>query len=123
MDNLRNLPDIQAALAKGTGDAIRYSDIHETSKRYFAISVLRENQLIGACRAALPTHRMQELVTHIRSTLILAVVVGLVLTLLLSLIATEIVTSPIRRFLRTAQLIADGRTTSQVSGNSSDELG
>ena len=123
MDNLRNLPEIQAALAKGRGDAIRYSDIHETSMRYFAIPVLRENQLIGVCRVALPTHRMQELVTHIRSTLILAVVVGLVLTLLLSLIATEIVTSPIRRFLRTAQLIADGRTTSQVSGNSSDELG
>ena len=123
MGNLQNRPEIQTALSKGRGDATRYSDIHETDMRYFAIPVLRENQLIGVCRVALPMHRMEGLVERFNSILILAAVIGLASTLILGLIAAKIVTSPIRRFLRTAKLIADGRISMQVSDNSSDELG
>lgn len=123
MKNLQNRPEIKTALAKGKGDATRYSDIQETYMRYFAIPVLRENRLIGVCRVGLPTHHMQRLVGRFESTLILAVVIGLASTLILGLIAAKIVTSPIRRFLRTAKLIADGRISIQDSKNSSDELG
>ncbi len=123
IDNLQNRPEIQTALAKGKGDATRYSDIHETDMCYFAIPVLRENLLIGVCRVALPVHHMEEHVERFNPIFILAAVIGLASTLILGLIAAKIVTSPIRRFLRTAKLIADGRISIQVSNNSSDELG
>ena len=123
MDNLQNRLEIQAALAKGRGDVTRYSDIQGTDMRYFAIPVLREDRLIGVCRVVLPSQRMQELVERFKSAFILAIVIGLASTLMLGLVAAKIVTSPIRRFLRTAKLIADGRISIQVSNNSSDELG
>ena len=123
MDNLQDRPEIQSALARSRGDATRYSDIHDTEMRYFAIPLLRENQLIGVCRVALPVHRKDGLVKRFESIFILAAVIGLASTLILGLIAAKIVTSPIRRFLRTAKLIADGRISIQVSNNSSDELG
>ena len=123
MDNLQNRLEIQAALAKGRGDVTRYSDIRGIDMRYFTIPVLREDRLIGVCRVVLPTQRMQELVERFKSAFILAIVIGLASTLMLGLVAAKIVTSPIRRFLRTAKLIADGRISIQVSNNSSDELG
>jgi two-component system phosphate regulon sensor histidine kinase PhoR len=123
MDNLQDRPEIQTALAEGKGDAIRFSDIHETEIRYFAIPVLRESLVIGVCRVAIPVHRMPGFSERLRSTYILAIGIGLASTLILGLIAAKIVTSPIRRFLRTAKLIADGRISVQVSNNSSDELG
>ena len=123
MDNLQNRLEIQAALAKGRGDVTRYSDIQGTDMRYFAIPVLREDRLIGVCRVVLPSQRMQELVERFKSAFILAIVIGLASTLMLGLVAAKIVPSAIRRFLRTAKLIADGRISIQVSNNSSDELG
>ena len=123
MDNLQNRLEIQAALAKGRGDVTRYNDIRGIDMRYFTIPVLREDRLIGVCRVVLPTQRMQELVERFKSAFILAIVIGLASTLMLGLVAAKIVTSPIRRFLRTAKLIADGRISIQVSNNSSDELG
>ena len=100
LDNLQNRPEIQTALAKGKGDATRYSDLHETDMRYFAIPVLRENLLIGVCRVALPVHHMEGLVERFKSIFILAAVIGLVLTLILGLIAAKIVTSPFADFSR-----------------------
>ena len=123
MDNLQNRLEIQAALAKGRGDVTRYNDIRGIDMRYFTIPVLREDRLIGVCRVVLPTQRIQELVERFKSAFILAIVIGLASTLMLGLVAAKIVTSPIRRFLRTAKLIADGRISIQVSNNSSDELG
>ena len=123
MDNLQNRPEIQAALAEGSGGVTLYSDTQETNMRYLAVPVLREDRLIGVCRVVLPTQGMLEFATPFKSAYIPAIVIGLVSTLMLGLIAAKIVTSPIRRFLRTAKLIADGRISIQVSNNSSDELG
>ena len=123
MDKLQDRPEIQTALAEGKGDAIRFSGIHETEIRYFAIPVLRENLVIGVCRVAIPVHRMPGFSERLRSTYILAIGIGLASTLILGFIAAKIVTSPIRRFLRTAKMIADGRISVKVSNNPSDELG
>ena len=123
MDNLQNRPEIQAVLAEGSGGVTLYNDTQGTNMRYLAMPVLREDRLIGVCRFVLPTQGVQEFVTPFKSAYIPAIVVGLVSTLMLGLIAAKIVTSPIRRFLRTAKLIADGRISIQVSNNSSDELG
>ena len=123
MDNLQDRPEIQTALAEGKGDATRFSDIHETEIRYFAIPVLRESLVIGVCRVAIPVHRMPGFSERLRLTYILAIGIGLASTLILGLIAAKIVTSPIRRFLQTAKMIADGRISVKVSNNSSDELG
>ena len=85
--------------------------------------MLRESLVIGVCRVAIPVHRMLGFSERLRSTYILAIGIGLASTLILGLIAAKIVTSPIRRFLRTAKMIADGRISVQVSNNSLDELG
>ena len=123
VDNLQNRPEIQAALAEGSGGVTLYSDTQETNMRYLAMPVLRGDRFIGVCRVVLPTQGMQEFAAPFKSAYIPAIVIGLVSTLMLGLIAAKIITSPIRRFLRTAKLIADGRISIQVSNNSSDELG
>ncbi len=122
MNNLRNHPAVQAALGEWSGDIKHYDDARETGRRYFALPVLREDRLIGVCRIAWSTRRLQGFIAHIQPNLIVAVILGLAMALPLGLIAARIVTSPIRRFLRRAQLMADGQTKSQVSGDSSDEF-
>lgn len=77
MGNLQDRPEIQTALAEGKGDVTRFSDIHETDIRHFAISVMRANLLVGVCRVSLPAHRMQGLSKRLRSIYLLAVVIGL----------------------------------------------
>ncbi len=123
MANQRNHPEIRAALFNGHGTAERFNATTNTTLRFFALPVFRENQLIGVCRVALPLNRIQPIISRFRNALLLASGTGLVVTIFLSYVTTETITRPIRRLTQTIQSIARGEITSRVSGNSNDELG
>ena len=89
MDNYRNRPEVQEALAGEIGTIDRYSDTVMTTLRYLALPVVREGEMIGICRVALPMMEIDTAISQLRWLLLLAISAGLVFAILFSIITTK----------------------------------
>ena len=123
MDNHRNQPEIQEALADGIGTIDRYSDTVMTTLRYLALPVVREEEMIGICRVALPMMEIDTAISQLRWLLLLAISAGLVFAILFSIITTNATTKPIRDLTQATKSLAIGELNSRVSVAASGELG
>ena len=122
MDNHRNRPEILEALSDGMGIADRYSITVETTLRYFALPMFRQDEVIGVCRVALPMKKVDLIIGRLKQTLLLASGAGLVVAIFLSLTTAGTIIKPIRNLTRATKSLADGKITSRVPVPSSGEL-
>lgn len=123
MDNHRNRPEVQGALAEGIGTIDRYSDTVMTTLRYLALPVVRDGETIGICRVALPMIAIDTAIAQLRWLLLLAISAGLVFAILFSIITTNVTTKPIRDLTQATKSLAIGELNSRVSVAASGELG
>ena len=123
MDNHRDRPEVQEALAGGIGTIDRYSDTVMTTLRYLALPVVREGEMIGICRVALPMMEIDTAISQLRWLLLLAISAGLVFAILFSIITTNVTTKPIRDLTQATKSLAIGELNSRVSVAASGELG
>ncbi len=123
MDNHRNRPEVQEALAGRIGTIDRYSNTVMTTLRYLALPVVREGKMIGICRVALPMMEIDSAIGQLRWLLLLAISAGLVFAILFSIITTNVTTKPIRDLTQATKSLAGGELTSRVSVAASGELG
>jgi two-component system phosphate regulon sensor histidine kinase PhoR len=122
MDNHRNRPEILEALSDGIGIADRYSITVQTTLRYFALPMFRQDKVIGVCRVALPMKKVDLIIGRVKQTLLLASGAGLVVAIFLSLTTAGTIMKPIRNLTRATKSLADGKITSRVPVPSSGEL-
>ena len=123
MDNHRNRPEVQEALTGRIGTIDRYSDTVMTTLRYLALPVVRDDEIIGICRVALPMMEIDTVISRLRWLLLLAISAGLVFAILFSLITTNVTTKPIRDLTQATKSLAVGELNSRVSVAVSGELG
>ena len=123
MDNHRDRPEVQEALKGGIGTIDRYSDTVMTTLRYLALPVVRDGEMIGICRVALPMMEIDTSIRRLRWLLLLAISAGLVFAILFSIITTNVTTKPIRDLTRATKSLAVGELNSRVSVTASGELG
>lgn len=123
MDNHLNRPEVQEALGGGIGTIDRYSDTVMTTLRYLALPVVREGEMIGICRVALPMMAIDTAIGQLRWLLFLAISAGLVFAILFSIITTNVTTKPIRDLTQATKSLAVGELNSRVSVAASGELG
>ncbi len=123
MDNHLNRPEVQAALAGGIGTVDRYSDTVMVTLRYLALPVIRQDEMIGICRVALPMREIDTAISQLRWLLLLAISAGLVFAILFSIITTNVTTKPIRDLTQATKSLAVGELNSRVSVVASGELG
>jgi two-component system phosphate regulon sensor histidine kinase PhoR len=123
MDNHRDRPEVQAALAGRIGTIDRYSDTVMTTLRYLALPVVRDGEMIGICRVALPMMEIDTAISQLRWLLLLAISAGLVFAILFSIITTNVTTKPIRDLTQATKSLAIGELNSRVSVAASGELG
>ena len=123
MDNHRNRPEVQEALGGEIGTIDRYSDTVMTTLRYLALPVVRDGEMIGICRVALPMMAIDTAIGQLRWLLLLAISAGLVFAILFSIITTNVTTKPIRDLTQATKSLAVGELNSRVSVAASGELG
>ena len=123
MDNHRNRPEVQEALTGRIGTIDRYSDTVMTTLRYLALPVVRDDEIIGICRVALPMMEIDTAISRLRWLLLLAISAGLVFAILFSIITTNVTTKPIRDLTQATKSLAVGELNSRVSVAASGELG
>jgi two-component system phosphate regulon sensor histidine kinase PhoR len=123
MENHATRPEVKDALATGIGQSTRYSTTVKQQMMYVAVPVTDQGNVVGIARVALPLATVEQNVSHVTRTIILATVIITVLAVLAVWIITRTMTRPVRELTRAAKDIAAGQLGQKIALANKDEIG
>lgn len=122
MDNQRQRPEVQAAIADGEGIAIRFSRLQNAEVMYAAVPVYH-GEIKGFVRISFPLHRIEENVRQLSRTIMTT---GLIIALLAIALNTYIasrVVRPIHQLTHVVERMAEGDLSARMLPLTRDEIG
>jgi len=122
LDNHLLRPEVQEALNKGSGNAIRYSDTLRENMLYVALPIYQDGQLQGIVRTASPLTPIEIAYDHIRQAILSALFIGCLTAILLGLLLARRQIRPIQQMTVTAKKITGGNLTKRLHVHTGDEL-
>jgi two-component system phosphate regulon sensor histidine kinase PhoR len=122
MDNHRHRPEIDAALRRGTGSAVRFSQTLETNMMYTAVAVGGLDEPSGVVRVALPLAAVNAEIGHLLRVLGLAGLVSLGLTFAVIYFLSRRLSRAVMRLARGAARFASGNLDHRILRLGSSEL-
>ena len=123
MDNHLHRPEVQQALARGTGASIRFSRTVGYNMMYVAVPVQVEEQVVGIARLALPLDQIEGNVAHLRRVILVATVAATLLAIALAFLIAGRTTHPVRQLTRVAEQLAAGNLNARLFPTTRDEVG
>ncbi len=123
MENHRNRPEVQQALARGAGSHIRVSETVNLELMYAAVPVRRGDELVGFARVALPLEEVREGVGDLRRQIVITAIVAAVLALLLGLWVARRTARPIRDLTKVVERMSRGDLDARLIPTTQDEVG
>jgi two-component system, OmpR family, phosphate regulon sensor histidine kinase PhoR len=123
LENHLQRPEVQQALATGSGSAIRYSTTLQTSMLYVALPILYGEKTIAILRLALPLSSLDKAKASLHATLGAALAVAVVLSLIFSIILSRVTSRSLRAMAASASLIGKGEFGRRIPVRTRDELG
>jgi two-component system phosphate regulon sensor histidine kinase PhoR len=123
MENHSMRPEIKEALESGYGESIRYSTTLGEKMMYVAIMITDGQYNYGIARIALPITQVNELISSIRNSIILATIITALLIIIAMLIITRLTTRPVVELTRAARRIASGDFDYKITVGGNDESG
>ena len=122
LDNHLLRPEIQEALNKGSGSAIRYSDTLRENMLYVALPIYQDGTLRGIVRTASPLTPIETAYDHIRQAILSALFIGGLTAILLGVLLARRQIHPIQQMTVTAKKITGGNLTKRLHVHTGDEL-
>ena len=122
MDNHLFRPEVQQALAEGTGSSLRFSNTLGQEMMYVAVAVTAEGAT-RIMRVALPAQQVEASVAHLRGAIILAGLLATVGAALLAVLLAERAVRPVRRLTSVVQRMAGGDLGARLLPTTQDEVG
>ena len=135
MENHLFRPEIQEALQKGRGTAIRFSSTLHQNLIYVALPIKKSNQaletsatseapkLMGFLRLALPLTEVEHNLREIQNKIILGSLMAMLLAIILGISLARSLESKILSIIAFTQRIARGELEERMPVTSQDELG
>ncbi|TYO94618.1 two-component system histidine kinase PnpS [Desulfallas thermosapovorans] len=123
MENHLTRPEVQQALAGGTGMAIRYSSTLNSDMMYVAVPVMAGGETTGFVRLAVSLAATRQALFNLWSAVLLAILLAVLITLPVTLTLGKKVTQPLESLIVFARRISGGDYDHRVSIKSSDEIG
>jgi two-component system phosphate regulon sensor histidine kinase PhoR len=123
MENHLARPEVQQALAQGTGSNIRRSATTGINTLYVAVPIRTENKPAGVARLAIPLSAVDAAVIHLQTSLLAAMGIAAFLSLALSFLAARRTTQPLEELTDAARRVAAGRLQTTLLPASRDEIG
>jgi two-component system phosphate regulon sensor histidine kinase PhoR len=108
MDNHASRPEMEAALAGGTGRSTRFSDTLRRRMLYLAVPVQRAGRVVAVVRAATPLTGLEAAVRSAQESLWLAGVLALGLAAAMSFVLARRIVRPLEDIRRAADRFARG---------------
>jgi len=123
VENHGTRPEIQEALATGSGSAVRRSATVNEELLYVAVPVRRDGALDGVVRVALPLTGVADRVADLRRAVLLALLLAFLLTGLLSALFARSLAGPLEEIMGAARGFAAGNLGQRIRVQRGDELG
>ncbi|MEW6625043.1 MAG: two-component system histidine kinase PnpS [Bacillota bacterium] len=124
MENHRFRPELRAAFEQGeVGTSIRYSTTVNSDMFYLAIPVVKEEQIIGAVRVALPLNNVQKTLNRVRDTIGISILIITAVAIIISIKLAASITRPMQELSSTAREIAKGNWSKKAFSSTDDEMG
>jgi two-component system phosphate regulon sensor histidine kinase PhoR len=114
MENHAGRDEVKAALAGGSGTAIRYSRTLRHPMLYVAVPVRSDGRVLGVARAALAVGQIAELNRQIRRTIAVSLALGLAAAVLVAAWLNRRITRPLSRLTQAARAYASGTPVSEA---------
>ena len=122
MDNHGSRPEIQQAILKGKGLAIRFSDTISTNAMNFAMPIIVDGRTIGFIRTSTPLDTLQNALWKIYYKVALGFIILTIITVFASWWMSKSLVRPLEMIKVQAQRLAKGDFSSRVQLNSNDSL-
>jgi two-component system phosphate regulon sensor histidine kinase PhoR len=123
LQNHLDRPEVQSALASGTGIAMRYSETLKTEMLYVAMTYGKDNKVDGFVRLAMPLSYLSSSSAALHRLLLGAALLTSLAALLLSYLLSNLTTRPLREMAAAAALIGRGESPTRIAVASHDEVG
>ncbi len=123
MENHAARPEVMDALANGIGESTRFSTTLNEQMMYVAVTVTDHGAVIGIARVALPLTTVEENVSHVTRTIVLATVIIAALAVIAAWIITRTMTQPVRELTKAARRITGGQLGQKIAVTTKDEIG
>ena len=122
-ENHGGRPEIRAALARGAGTALRYSQTTRQTMLYVAMRFPRAGAARGVARLSRPETTLNTARDQVTVVLRNASAVALSVAVMLSVVAALAASRPLRRIAQGARAFADGDFAANVDAATGDEIG
>jgi len=123
MDNHRTRPEVIAALTAGYGESTRFSETLDKEMMYVAVPVMRDLQMVGVARIALPLDNIQASVGHVTTIILIAIAVTAILVGIIAWLLARLMTRPIHEVTLASRRMAAGNFQQNILVRSHDEAG
>ena len=123
LENHLDRPEVQEALHKGQGTAVRYSATLRMPMLYVALPLAPVPGEGGILRLALPLSVLKKTETSLNSVLGGSLALAALISLLLSYVLTQVTSRTLRTMAAVAAQLGTGRFGRRIPVRSNDELG
>ncbi|MFL7894047.1 MAG: ATP-binding protein [Anaerolineales bacterium] len=123
MDNHLNRPEIQQAIAEGTGRSFRYSRTESKEFMYTAVPVIRDGDIVSFVRIAITTEQVRADTTSFIRPILFITLIGLALALILAAVIAEYLSRPIRQLTESVNQVTKEDLNLSPILSTQDELG
>ncbi len=122
MENHLTRPEVQQALAQGTGSNVRRSATTGINTLYVAVPIRTEANPAGVVRLAIPLSDVDAAVLRLQTSLLVAIGAAAFLSLVLSFLAARRATQPLEELTEAARRVAAGELHTTILPSGRDEI-
>jgi two-component system phosphate regulon sensor histidine kinase PhoR len=122
VENHLSRPEIQEALKVGIGSEVRFSQTVKMNMFYLAIPILRNGNLSGFARLALPMTQLSQQTHQIIKYVVISIFLALLFSLALSITLASRLTKPLKLMTESAKQIAQGNFALKIRPKGRDEI-
>jgi two-component system phosphate regulon sensor histidine kinase PhoR len=123
MENHLQRPEVQDALAQGTGSSVRHSVTVHEDMLYTAVPIVAGGKTIGVMRVARPLTELAEQVADLRRALLAALALSFAIIGAATALLSSSMVGPLRDLMAAARRIGAGELDVRVPVHRADEVG
>jgi two-component system, OmpR family, phosphate regulon sensor histidine kinase PhoR len=123
MENHLTRPEVQLALAQGSGSSVRRSATTGIETLYVARPFPAAGGSAGVVRLAIPLSEVNAAISRLQRTLLTAILAAAGVSLLLSVLVARRATAPLEELAEAARAVAAGNLRVSILSTGTDEIG
>lgn len=122
MENHLQRPEVQEALTRGSGSSIRFSNTVKMRMIYLAIPLMKENELFGFVRLAVPLNDLSDQTARMKESLLSVFLAVFAFSIPVAFVLSRRLSLPLQAIMQAARLLGKGDLSQRIRIRSGAEI-